>query len=219
MASSVYKAGEMLPRPGTPEEVEEYKLTNMADAMALAKSRSRAVDDGDPDPYGYAQELEQEFGVDLITPNWKAKPDDAQWVKRLKGRARKAAVARLFLQGYAITAIAGKVKVSEVTVYKDLQHLGQEWRKSYLDDIEVLAGKDLTRLDYLFTKLAPGIERGDTKSVTAAIEIIKERAQILGYRQGVQIDIEAYVREVAMANGFDPDKAVQLAQRISITMR
>jgi hypothetical protein len=202
-----------------PSGVDEHRLASMGDAMELAMSRARDVSDQDPDPYGYGMELEQNFGVDLLSPNWKAKPDDERWVKRIKARARQAAVARLFLLGFGVKEISERVKTSQVTVYNDLKDLSREWRKSYLGDIETLAGQDLARLDMLLQKLAAGINRGDTKSITAALEIIKERGTILGYRTGVQVDIEQYVREVAEANGYDPDKAVMLAQRISITMK
>ena len=203
-----------------PEQRQEWALATMGDAMELAMARARSVEDPDPDPYGYGQEIEQLFGVDLLSPNWKAKPDDERWVKRVKARARQAAVAKLFLNGFGVKAIAERVKASQVTVYSDLRHLSQEWRKSYLADIEVIAGQNLARLDMLLQKLAPGVDRGDTKSITAALEIVKEIGTITGYRTGgVQVDIEQYVREVAEANGYDPEKAVQLAQRISITMK
>lgn len=204
---------------GDKSQREEWHLASMGDAMQLAMDRSRSVEDPDPDPYGYGQELEELYGVDILTPNWKAKPDDDRWVKRVKARGRQAAVARLFLNGFGVKEISERVKTSQVTVYNDLRHLSQEWRKSYLADIETLAGQDLARLDLLLQKLAPGINRGDTKSITAALEIIKERGTILGYRSGIQVDIEQYVREVAEANGYDPQKAVELAQRISITMK
>lgn len=205
-----------IPKPG---EVEDFHLASMADAMNLAMQTSRNVIDDDPDPYGYGQELEEEFGVDILAPQWKAKPDDARWVKRLKGRARKTAVVRLAILGHKPEAIAQKVKVSLPTVYSDLRVAAREWRRTYLDDIEELAHKDLAALDYMQSMLEPGIARGDTKSILAAVDIIKEKGNILGYRQGMQIDLEQYVREVAESNGFDPQKAVEIAQRISITMR
>lgn len=204
---------------GDPEYQKEMKLASMADAMQLARDRLREEPDEDPDPYGYGQELEQLIGIDILPSKWKSSPDDTRWVKRLKGRARRAVVAKLFLQGHDVAHIAEKVQVSQVTILKDLTNLGMEWRRSYIDDIEILAGKDLARLDMLLTKLSPAIERGDTKSIVAAIEIIKERGSILGYRQGVQIDIEQYVREVAEANGFDPERAVQIATRVSYSLK
>lgn len=218
--SSEYQAGTAVTyEPGNPEELSSLKLSSMADAMELAMQRNKTIDDGDPDPYGYGQELEDQFGIDLLTPNWKAKPTDTRWAKRIKARARMASIAKLFLKGYSPADIAEKVAVSIVTVHKDLQHLSQEWRKSYLEDIETLAARDLTRLDYLLSQLADGIEAGDTKSINSAIEIVKTRAQILGYREGVQVDIEQYIMEVAEANGYDPKKAVQIAQRIRVSMK
>lgn len=211
--------GTTFPTIGDVAVIEEQRITNMADAMEMAMQSARVVDDEDPDPYGYGQELEAAIGVNVLAPQWKAVPDDTRWVKRLKGRARKTAVARMFLLGHSVPEIAAEVKTTEITVYRDLNNISMEWRRTYLADIEELAGKDLARLDYMLSKLAKGIDSGDPKSINTAIEIIKERGSILGYRQGVQIDIEQMVREVAEANGYDPDKAVMMASRISISMR
>jgi len=208
-----------VPRQKTQDDLTAYKVENMAQAMEVALQRTRAVENEDPDAYGYLQEVENELQVDLLDMRWKAKPDDEIWVKRLRARARKATVAKLFLEGHKVPEIAKLVQTSEVTIMKDLGALSNEWRRSYLDDIELLAGKDLERLETYLVALAPGISRGDTKSIVAAVEIIKERGSILGYRQGVQVNIEEYVREVASANGFDPDRAVEIASRISVTMK
>lgn len=205
--------------PGNPDLIEEMTIASMAEAMELAKQNLRTPIDDDPDPYGYVQEMEDQYGVDLLNPQWKARPDDSRWVKRLKARARKTAVVRQFLMGYQPHQIAEKVKCSETTVHRDLRNAEREWRRTYLDDIEMLAGKDLARYDYLISKLAPAIERGDVKSISVAADIIDKRAKILGYQQGVQVDVEQYVREVAESEGFDPDRAVAIASRISIHMR
>lgn len=195
---------------------DDERVTNMAQAMNRAVG---FLQEEDPDPYGYIQEIENQLGVDMLPSRWKAKPDDSRWVARMRGRARKVAVARMFLHGFTPQQIADKLEVSEGTVHGDIANCGQEWRKSFVADFEVMAGKDLTRLEMYLQKLSPGIERGDVKSIQTAVDIIKERGSILGYRQGVQVDIEQYVREVAEANGFDPTKAVEIASRISVTMR
>src|SRR6185503_18565361 len=181
-------------------------------AMRIARQRSRTIEDNeDPDPYGYAQEVENTLGVDITPPRWKSKPDDERWVQRIRGRARKAEVSRMFLEGRKVPEIAQHCGVSEITILKDLQLISEEYRRSYLDDIELLAGKDLERLESYLAALAPQIGRGDVKAVMAAVEIIKERASILGYHQGVQVDITQLVTEVAEANGFDPSKALAIA--------
>lgn len=204
---------------GNPVAIDNQKVSDMADAMTIALERARLPVDSDPDPYGYLQELEIETGVELLEPRWKAQPNDNRWVARIKGRARKAIVARLFSLGFAVPQIAVKVNVSESTVYNDLENVAREWRKSYIADTEALAGRDLATLDYLLQKLAEGIDRGDTKAILAAVEIIKQRGDILGYRQGLQVDITQYIREAAEAAGFNPDKAEAIASRISVTMR
>ncbi len=200
-----------------------HKFNTLSDAIRYARENLRNPEvlfDEDPDPYGYAQELENEIpGMDLLNPEWKAKPDDAKWVKRVKARSRKAGVARMYLQGHPVPFIAAKCKVSQVTIYRDIAQISAEWRRSYLNDIEVLASRDLARLDEMYLKLQRGINSGDTKAIDAGIKIIQERGNILGYRHGVQVDIESYVREVASSAGYDPEKAVALAQRVSVRFK
>lgn len=199
--------------------VREYKVKNIHDAMRLAMENlafEGLEESGDPDPYGYVQEIEESTGIDLLSPKWKSKPDDDRWNRRVKSRARKAAVARMYLMGYSVAEIANKVEVSESTVVNDINIVTQEWRDNYLEDIETLASRDLARLDDMFNKLATNIEQGNVGAIKTAVEIIRERGNILGYRQGVQVDIEQHVREIAASQGLDPDQAVQMAQRISI---
>jgi hypothetical protein len=198
---------------------DEERIYDMRDAMEKAFNNvayMESDENADPDPYGYAQELEQNSGVDILPVKWKSKPDEDKWVRRNRARARKAAVARLYLMGYSTAEIASQVEVSEPAVIRDIKVISWEWQKSYLQDYEALAAKDLARLDDMFNRLAIGIQMGDIKSIRTGVEIIRERSNILGYNKGVQIDIEQHVRQIASASGMDPEEAVALAQRISV---
>lgn len=215
-----YPAHQRVLQPGDPEAIEAVQFDTTADAIRQAMTMSRAVDDEDPDPYGVAQEIAEEYGVtDILPARWRSRPSDFQWVKRMKARERRAEVSKMFIQGQTVQQMAATLEVTEVTIYRDLASIEREWRQTYLGNTEKIAAADLARLDSYLSYLAPNIERGDVNSIKAAIEIIKSKSEILGTKQGVQVDIEQYVRQVAEANGYDPDRAVQLAQRISITMR
>lgn len=215
-------------RNNEPEDPRAYQVLTMEDAIRVAKMRDQAMDEGllpslfdenDPDPYGYLSELEQEMGIQLQDAQWTATPDEPLWQKRIRARGRKAMVSKLFLQGYRVPMIAEQLRCSETTVVRDLQRVQLEWRHSYLGDMETIAATDMQRLEYYLLQLAAGIERGDVKSINSAVEIIKERGNILGYRQGMSVDIEQYIREVAESNGFDPDRAVQIASKVSFSFR
>lgn len=206
--------------PGDPGAIQQHKIGTLADAMNIAMQRAREMADDDPDPYGFGQQLEEEMGIDILPAQWKSRPGETMWTKRQRARARKAAVARYFLQGKTVGEIASKLRVSDNTVYTDIERISQEWRKQYLADIELHAGQTLARLNYMLERLSDGIDRGDTKSVNSALAIIQEQGTILGYRgTGVQVDITQMVREVAEASGFNPEKAVELATRISVHYR
>lgn len=206
--------------PGDPEAIEGYRITDMATAMQRAMQSVRELDDGDPDPYGFAQELEEEYGANILPNQWKARPSDSRWSKRQRARARKAAAAHAFIKGKTVAEIATALRVSENTIYNDIKHASQEWRRQYLSDIEVHAGQTLARLNWMLERLTEGIESGDTKSINSALAIIQEQGTILGYRgTGVQVDITQMIREVAEASGFNPEAAVELATRISVHYR
>lgn len=206
LSSKAIKGGE--------EGTENAHIYSLADAMQRAAARVR-LDEEDPDPYGYLQELEPE----LLPQGWQAQPDDDRWNKRLKARSRKAAISDLYRQGLPIAEIAQSVGCSEKAVYSDLAAIGNEWRKTYIDNIEVLAARDLARLDYQYSKLMPAIGRGDVKAILAGNDIIKARSQILGYGAGIQVDVTQYMRQIAIANNFDPDRAEEIATSIRISMK
>lgn len=211
----------MVLSPGDPEAIANHRITTLGDAMQIAMQNSRGIgDDGDPDPYGFGQEVEEEMGIQVLPIQWKAQPGDERWSKRQRARARKAAVAKAFLEGKTVGQIAARLHVSENTVYKDIANVSQEWRRTYLADIEIHAGQTLARLNWMLERLTDGIDHGDTKSINSALAIIQEQGTILGYRSsGVQVDITQMIREVAEASGFNPDKAVELATRVAVHYR
>jgi hypothetical protein len=198
---------------------QDMYLYDMQQAMKRAEALGRNIEEKDPDPYGYGQSLEQDFSIDILEPEWKAEPDDDRWNKRIKARDRLQKVTKLFRDGHTVSDIAKAVESTEWTIHKDLNSISMSWRKQALEDIEIIVGKDLARLDYYLSRLAPAIERGDVKAIMAATEIVKERGAIMGTRQGVQVDIETYIREVAESNGFDPQKAVDIAMRVKTTLK
>src|ERR1041385_4936990 len=111
------KGNPALLEAGTPSR---YDTLSQAIEQAKRNLQREFLGDGDPDPYGYADELEKESGADLLPVNWKARPDDSLHVKRQKARARRTAVARFYLMGLGPKQIAMKCKVNEATIYDDL---------------------------------------------------------------------------------------------------
>lgn len=197
---------------------EPAKIASLRDAMALAVQKGLEIED-DPDPYGYGAELEATYGINLVSPSWESHPDDDRWVERHKSRGRMAIVAMLSLQGYSELQIANRVGASEISVRKDLGFIAREWKSRYLELAEDLAIKDLARLDYYLSRLTPGIVAGDVPSIRAAVDIVKQRAEIMGYKQGMQFDAEFVVRQAAESQGLDPERAVEIAAKVSMHMK
>lgn len=198
---------------------EQQRYNTLAQAVAAATVALKHDLDPDPDRLGYASDAEEEYGIDLLPMQWKGKPDSSLWIKRTKARARQVKVAKYHLMGMTSAEISRRMKVSVWTVYQDVKAVEQQWQELAVADVQAHAARALARLDRMFIKLWPSIEAADPKAIDAGVNIIKEQGTILGYRTGMQIDVESYVRQIAQANGYDPDKAVEMGQRISLTLK
>lgn len=202
-----------------PEMSEARILTRQALTIKQAMQRARNQEpDQDPDPYGYLNELEDAQGLQLLPDAWKATPDSDLHVKRRMKRARREKVAGLWMRGRTVAEIARLVNVNEVTVYGDLGSIHEQWQETQLEAVEVQAARDLARIDFAVDKLWPKVTKGDVNAIGVLATLIDKRGKILGYGNGVQVDIEAYIRRVAEANGYDADEAVAVAARIKISL-
>lgn len=197
---------------------EQPKVPTLYDALEYARSQGYEFD-GDPDPYAYGAELEQTYGIDLINPEWKSSPDDDKWVERFRSRGRKAIIAMLMIKGYSENQISKRIGVSEVVVRRDLEAIHREWRQRYLGLHEDRAVLALAKLDYMLTRLMPAIDSGDPQAVRAAAELIKIEGNMIGFNQGIQMDAEIIVRQAAEAHGLDPDRAVEIATKVSMHLK
>lgn len=195
-----------------------YTIESLGDAMVLANTMARNTEEQDPDPYGFASDVEEEQHLDLLPSRWKAPQGTSLWNSRQTRRARLARVADMVTKGLDPANIADQLGVSRVMILQDITAIRREWQSSILASAQASAAEDIARLRWMFSKLVPSIERGDTKAINSATDIIRTIGDIVGYRQGVQVDVEQLVRTVAESEGFDPDKAVQIASRISIKL-
>lgn len=142
---------------------------------------------------------------------------------RAKVEFRRTEIAKLLIRGWGPSRIAEHLSLPVNTVSTDIKVMEAQWRSTQLEQVEKVALYDLMRLEQAVDRLMPIIEKEGVekaiKAVDALAKVIQLRGDILGYRQGVTVDIESYVRAVAEANGFDPERAVELAQKVVISIR
>lgn len=138
---------------------------------------------------------------------------------------RRTEVGKLLARGWNVVRIAERMGLPVNTVSQDKLVLEAEWKETQLENAERAAALDLTRLDMAIDRLLFIIDNPKvgvfnlTRAIEQLTRIVQLRGEILGYRQGVTVDIESYVRAVAEANGYDPEAAVELAQKVVISIK
>lgn len=132
--------------------------------------------------------------------------------------ARRERVSYLMLKGRTVTQIAEELEVSPSLISNDIQEIRQQWQESTVNNVAEAALLDLARLEFI---IAGQIDRAqyDWKAANILLSAINQRATILGYDRGMSFDVEAYIRRVAEANGYDGQQAIELAIRISANLK
>jgi len=165
-------------------------------------------------------------------------------------RARdRAEIARRYCHGEYQWAIADSLGLSRQQITYDLKVIQREWRESRLQAIDALKAVELAKIDELErtywiawersrqeavrTRTArrgegepyASIERenpvGDPRFLVGVQWCIERRCKLLGLDAPTRVDITARLRELALAEGLDPDEAerealaaVRAAERI-----
>lgn len=136
---------------------------------------------------------------------------------------RREQISYRMLLGWTISHIADDLGISMSLAATEAQMIQATWRFNAVEFIEKTALTDIARLDFIIAGLLPRILNGDMRdagrAAEAVIKAIQEKGSILGYRQGVVIDVEAELRQLAIDNGYDPDEAMEVASKLRVTVR
>lgn len=132
--------------------------------------------------------------------------------------ARREQVAELLLYGWSEARIADQVGVAPSTVHEDIVSIREVWQEATINNVAQTALLDLARLDFIISGQLPRAQ-SDFKAAEAVMKAIEQKARILGYDRGITTDVEEYIRSMVEATGYDPDKAVEIAQTISLTLK
>ena len=87
-------------------------------------------------------------------------------------------------------------------------------RRALEEPAEAVRALELSRLDRLQMAIWDAAVAGDVKRIKMVLDIMARRAQLLGLDAPVMVDIEQRVRDMAVAEGLDPDEAVEIARDI-----
>ncbi len=150
--------------------------------------------------------------------------EDAKTEARTKD-ARRRQVARLHAAGYSVTEMvstltdAGYRRISRPTIQRDVEALRKKWADETRD-----AGAEwddhVRRLDEEIefwrrqVLLAPTVEAAAKIYAEVVMPALKHRAKVSGLFVPTKIDIGGYVRNWALSEGYDPERAIELAQAV-----
>ena len=139
---------------------------------------------------------------------------DANRAEKLTAAERRPRVLELKKAGASVRAIARALDVGATTVQRDLDLALGELAAEQRAGAERLRVLELARLDAMHSALWPRVRAGDTDAIDRLLRIAERRSKLLGLDAPARVDITAYVRELALAEGLDPDEAVREAERI-----
>lgn len=118
--------------------------------------------------------------------------------------------------GHSEVEIADAVGCAASTIHYDIVTLRRQWYDQHLSEVNASVAADLARLDAGIVALWPRVLSGDPKaldSVTRALELKLKAQGVL--QTGVRIDFTSYITQMAVEYGYDPQRAIAIAERIS----
>ena len=132
--------------------------------------------------------------------------------QRITLRALKAFDLRL--TGMSYRKIGVELKVSYATAFRDVAAVMEELKEETRVEARNYREIELKRLDQLQAGSWSFAVAGDQKAVLNVMRIMERRAKLLGIDAPIKVDIEGQIREFAIKQGIDPDRAVEEGTQI-----
>lgn len=127
----------------------------------------------------------------------KAGPYTHTRINTVKRNEQMRKVYEMRLAGKTHKEIADEMCIATGTVHGWIK---KELERSAPEAREEVRQLEVERLDFMYTKLHPRIEKGDEKAINSALRIMDRRAKLLGLDMPAQIEVTATT---------DTDKAIQ----------
>ena len=144
-------------------------------------------------------------------------PHDRQ--KKLAATERRAQIAQLMVSGVRTqTVLAGMFGVSQATISGDIAKIEAEWLRQTVNDVAAAKAVDLLRIDRMIVAAWPTATKGDPRAIAEVRNLIKLRADILGYAAPTKIEanvnMHVLAEQVAAELGLSVGDVIAEAERI-----
>jgi hypothetical protein len=127
-------------------------------------------------------------------------------------RMREALNRRI--QGLSYAEIADELSISTQVAHDYVSGAIERLTGEEVRSAEIARQLQLLRLDVMLAALWPKVLDGNVNAAQAVLKIMERQSKLLGLDAPVRIDIEHRIREMAAAEGLDPDEAVEEARAI-----
>ena len=114
------------------------------------------------------------------------------------------------LAGASYRQISATLGVPLATAHRQVQRMLTE----YAETATQLRDMEVARLDRLLMGHWTKAIGGDVNATRTVLSIMDRRAKLLGLDAPQRIDLTGWIREMAIAEGLDPDQAVRDAESI-----
>jgi hypothetical protein len=81
-------------------------------------------------------------------------------------------------------------------------------------NIDLARQLQLLRLDMLMHAQWPKVQAGSTEAANVVLKILERQSKLLGLDAPIKINVEDRIRQVALAEGLDPEEALEEARAI-----
>jgi hypothetical protein len=121
-------------------------------------------------------------------------------------QTRRLRALQLRLAGSSYRQIAAALGTTHPTAIKDVDAMLREYAE---EPAEKVRSAEAARLDRLLLAHWPAAILGNLKATDTVLQIMARRAALLGLDAPRKVDITTWIREQAVAEGLDPDRAVE----------
>ncbi len=121
-------------------------------------------------------------------------------------QARRVRSLDLRLAGASYRKIAAQLSITPSQAFTDVGKMLKDYASEPADQIR---NAEVARLDRLMLAHWGKAIQGHIEPTRLILEIMRRRAALLGLDAPRKVDITGWIREMAVAEGLDPDQAAQ----------